>query len=475
MALKFPGTRWLMGRAKLKTLRETTFSSFLDLTKLQGLIAGTHYKVNNQNHVIYFYNGSQILMKDLFFYPSDPNFDELGSLEITGAFIDEVNQIVRKAWNITRSRIRYKLKEYCPRCANPISKQKQLKFQIADDPESYDEWKCNKCGLIHRGFGIKILGTCNPAKNFVYTDFYDPYKKGRLESRKRFIQSLVTDNPFIAREYIEELKTLEEVDKQRLLYGNWDYEQNDFALFPMDVISDIFSNPVEKSDKHYISADVARYGKDLAVIMVFKGFGLVEIHIAEKCSTFQIIEKIVELQEKFLVPRSRVVVDDGGIGGGIVDALPGCKGFISAASPEYHKGKKGFYDYKNLRAQCYFKFSEFARNRTISLKITKKNVFHFGTNLKHRSDEQIRDDIRLELQAISYVDADKDSKVKIIPKDEIKQIINRSPDFSDTIMMFCYLHIKPDDIPIVKGSDDRIYNEVDQFDKGASDWNEFGA
>ena len=387
MALKYPGTRWLMGRAKLKTLRETTFNSFLDLTGLQGLRSGVHYRVNNQNHVIHFFNGSQILMKDLFYYPSDPNFDELGSLEITGAFIDEVNQIVRKAWSITRSRIRYKLKEYCPNCANPIAKQRQLKFQVVDDPESYDEWKCNKCGLIHRGLRVKILGTCNPAKNFVYTDFYDPYKKGVLGQRKRFIQSLVTDNPFIAREYIEELKTLDEADKQRLLYGNWDYENNDFALFKMDVISDLFSNPVERSEKHYISADVARFGKDLAVIMVFLGFELVEIHISEKCSTTEIIEKIKELQEKYIVPRSRVVVDDGGIGGGVVDALPGSKAFISASSPVYHNGQKGLYDYKNLRAQCYFKFSELARNRLISLKIYQEKIQYFGTNKKLKTAE----------------------------------------------------------------------------------------
>jgi phage terminase large subunit len=78
---------------------------------MQGLKAETHYRYNQQSNTISFPNGSQILLKDLFLYPSDPNFDELGSLEITDAFIDECNQTVEKAFNVVKSRIRYKLDE----------------------------------------------------------------------------------------------------------------------------------------------------------------------------------------------------------------------------------------------------------------------------------------------------------------------------------------------------------------------------
>ncbi len=63
------------------------------LAKMQGLEAGKHYKYNGQMSQIELFNGSVILLKDLYAYPSDPNFDELGSLEITDAFIDEANQI----------------------------------------------------------------------------------------------------------------------------------------------------------------------------------------------------------------------------------------------------------------------------------------------------------------------------------------------------------------------------------------------
>ena len=94
--LKYPDTRGLIGRASLKTLKETTLQSFFFVANAQGLKANVHYKFNAQSNQILFPNKSIIFLKDLFLYPSDPNFDELGSLEITDAFIDETAQITKK-------------------------------------------------------------------------------------------------------------------------------------------------------------------------------------------------------------------------------------------------------------------------------------------------------------------------------------------------------------------------------------------
>src|SRR5438128_10211672 len=102
---KYKGSRWLMGRSELKNLKKTTLNSFFEVAKAQGLKADVHYKLNQQESTINFPNGSQILMADLYAYPSDPEFDSLGSLEITGAFIDEAPQVSEKAKNIVKSRI----------------------------------------------------------------------------------------------------------------------------------------------------------------------------------------------------------------------------------------------------------------------------------------------------------------------------------------------------------------------------------
>ena len=81
MCQKYAGTRWLMGRANLKTLKETTLNTFFELST--ALNIGAEYNYNAQSNIIYFNNGSEIILKDLFLYPSDPNYDSLGSLEIS--------------------------------------------------------------------------------------------------------------------------------------------------------------------------------------------------------------------------------------------------------------------------------------------------------------------------------------------------------------------------------------------------------
>ena len=110
MCQTYKGSRWLMGRAKLSSLKETTLKTFFELCAELGVT--NQFKYNGQSNVIVWDNGSEIILKDLFSYPSDPNYDSLGSLEITGAFIDECNQVIYKAWQIVNSRIRYKLKEF---------------------------------------------------------------------------------------------------------------------------------------------------------------------------------------------------------------------------------------------------------------------------------------------------------------------------------------------------------------------------
>ena len=143
MCQNYPGSRWLMGRAKLKTLKETTLNTFFELASKLGISSQFNY--SQHLGMIVWENGSQILLKDLFQYPSDPEFDALGSLEITGAFIDEISQIVFKAWQIVKSRIRYKLKEF--------------------------------------GLGVKMLGSCNPTKNWVYKEFFVKSPKRLIPAR----------------------------------------------------------------------------------------------------------------------------------------------------------------------------------------------------------------------------------------------------------------------------------------------------
>jgi hypothetical protein len=379
--LKYSGTRWLIGRAVLKTLKDTTLNSFFDVCKHQGIKAGEHYSYNAQSNIITFFNKSVILLKDLEQYPSDPNFDELGSLEISGAFVDECNQISEKAWNIVRSRIRYKLDEH---------------------------------GLIP-----KMLGTCNPDKGFIYQTFYKPSKEGNLSEDKAFIQALVTDNPFISQYYIENLQSLDRISKERLLFGNWEYNNNDLALIEYDAISDLYTNEGVKGDNLYITADIARYGADRSVIGLWNGYRCEQIIIKSKENVKEISDLIRGLASVKGIPMSRVVVDEDGVGGGVKDTL-NCKGFVNNS-----RAIKG--NYVNLKSECYYMLAE---------KINKREMFI------RCDDVNVRKSLNEELEYVWRHNADKDNKLAVMPKDKVKEKLGRSPDISDMLMMRLWFELK---------------------------------
>jgi hypothetical protein len=91
-----------------------------------------------------------------------------------------------------------------------------------------------------------MLYTCNPARNWIYSQFYKPWKLRELPRTKAFVPSLVTDNPYVPVEYIENLRNSDdEITKQRLLYGNFEYDDDPTILIHHDVVMDLFSNNAE--------------------------------------------------------------------------------------------------------------------------------------------------------------------------------------------------------------------------------------
>lgn len=374
---EFDGSRWIMGRSKLKTLKETTLNTFFQLTSELGL--SDQFRYNDQKSVIYWNNGSQILLKDLFQYPSDPEFDSLGSLEITGAFIDECNQVANKAFKVVRSRCRYRLTEF---------------------------------GKIP-----KVLGTCNPSKNWVYKDFYKPYRDGNMNSNKAFIQALPTDNPHLPKSYLESLLSLDENSIQRLYFGNWEYDDDPAKLIEYDRIIDCFSNDFVEGGERYITADIARQGKDKSVIGVWNGWRLENIYVWNKNTITQISQEINNLALIHSIPKSNIIADEDGVGGGVVDIV-GCKGFVNNSTPLDDPSMKIKENYNNLKSQCYFGMAK---------KVNLSEMFIVSTEW-----DQL---IIQELEQVKRHNADKDGKLQLIPKEMFKEVLGRSPDFSDMIAM----------------------------------------
>lgn len=197
--LRFPKILMIVARKELKILKATTWKTIKNILDEWGLVEDENYHINNQEGVITFWNGSSIAQLDLAPQPSDPDYNNLGSLEITGAFIDEVSEIGEKAVEVLASRIRLNI-------ANT--------FVVG-----------------------KILMSTNPCTTWVRSTFVqdDDGVPVKLPKGYRFIRFSLFDNPdeqFRAIYFNKLSKIRDKATKMRLLYGNWDFvEGNSMAAY----------------------------------------------------------------------------------------------------------------------------------------------------------------------------------------------------------------------------------------------------
>lgn len=393
--LKYPGSRGFIGRAVFKTLKDTTLKTLFEVAKFQGLKRGLHYDLTGSHdkenpNCIMFENSSMIYLRDLADSPSDPDFDELGSLEITDCFIDECGQVSQKCKDTLRTRIRYGL---------------------------------NTWGLIP-----KALYATNPVKTWPYQEFYKPHRDGQLPFYRKFVQAFVTDNPYAPQAYIDSLDKLPDgPQKQRLRYGNWEYDDDPATLILYEKILDIFTNDFDslRGDR-YLTGDVARLGSDKITVGTWEGWRA-KIKYYEKKRITESYEYIKNTKNSLYIPTSNMILDEDGVGGGLVDML-GCNGFVNnsrALKNPVDEKEENFY---NLKSQCYFKLAE---------RINRNGVF------VDCPDPDIRQEIIEELEWVKQYQMDKDVKKRVLPKEIIKENLGRSPDWADMLMMREWFELAP--------------------------------
>ena len=261
--------------------------------------------------------------------------------------------------------------------------------------------------------------SCNPAKNWVYTEFYKPSVNSTIKEGFSFIPALVTDNKFISKHYEEQLRTLDIVSQQRLLFGNWEYDDSDDILIEYDAILRTFDNKVNEGNR-FITCDVARFGKDKSVVMLWNGLTVVSIKTFDTNTITQLGEYIMDLQQTNGVNLQNIMVDDDGVGGGLVDMLR-CKGFVNNS-----KALKGE-NYQNLKTQCYYKMSSMINKGQVAIRC---------------KDSILKNTIIQELEQVKRTKIDADTKLSMLAKDKVKDLLGRSPDYSDALAMRFYYEIR---------------------------------
>lgn len=403
-AYRYPGYRSFIGREELKRLMQSTYITWMKVCK-HHKIPTDEWSLNGQYNFIQFKNGSRIDLLDLKFIPSDPLYERYGSTEYSDGAIDEAGEIHHLAKDVLKSRIGRTL-------------NKEL-------------------GII-----ANLLSTGNPKKNWTKQEYYKPFVNGTLPENKRVILSLYSDNPFTAEEYGKQLAGINnDVMRQRLKDGNWDYDEDQDALVTYDALSDCFSNTIIKDGQKYLIVDVARFGKDTTTINQWDGLELNKIDVFSKQDTQNTIQKVKDSTAINQIPWSNTMIDEDGIGGAVVDGMLGVKGFIANSSPIPTRtnivAKQGVSyindfipktNFRNLKTQCAFKLANLINEHKIKFNVP-----------------EYREIIIEELSALlRHKNADSDGKLQIKPKDEVKESLGRSPDVGDAIIMRMWYELKKD-------------------------------
>jgi len=406
-----PWSKRVIGRKELVNLKRTTLDTYRKIMRFYGIPMEDRGVLNNQTNTIKFDNWSQIILLDCATQTSDPERTRFWSLELTGAFVDEANEVDAKGIAMLKTR---------------IWRQNVFNNVKARDKDgnliTIDGYK--KCP--------KFLECFNPNKGHVYNDYYKPWKDGTLPPYRKFVRATAGDNPYLSPSYIEQLERSDEITKQRLLYGNFDYDDTPGKLFRWDEITDLFVANIEEDNTTYITCDVARLGEDKTIIVVWKGFKGVEVRTYQKQTTDQTVAVIKDLEQYYNCRRSNICIDSDGVWGGVADNLRGCVNFMNNASPIVQKDE--LRNYANLKTQCYFKLKYLMEKRLIRLDVSG----------------EIQERIQNELDNIVLKDVDAENKVRLESKEDMKKRLGHSPDYADAIMMRMRWELNKSTSPVTK-------------------------
>ncbi len=280
--------------------------------------------------------------------------------------------------------------------------------------------------------------------------------------------------------YLANLLSQDAATKAQLLDGNWKIRQDGLSLCNYEAINDLFTNfikppivddeeeeeedntwfdqedtePEEEEDddeqeefEHmYLTCDAARFGVNLAVLQVWRGFQIVKIVIFTTSSIPDQVNGIEELRKEFGIMKSHCIVDEDGVGGGVVDGgYVGFHGDQPVKPDEITKIKE---NYANLKTQCAYRMADRINKGKIAISLKDVVVDGVATD-QVQVGKTIYDVSKLIKEDLRSQKRDKpnmEGKKRMIPKSKQKVILKgRSPDNGDAINMREYFEIfKPE-------------------------------
>jgi hypothetical protein len=164
-----------------------------------------------------------------------------------------------------------------------------------------------------------------------------------------------------------------------------------------------------------LGVDVARYGADHSVVAIIRGSHVESLVTWHGASTTDSADRVLELAGslKMGLGRPRIVIDEPGLGGGLIDVIRKANWEViafngAASAPEPAR-------FLNLRAASHWKFRELLENSLISLP----------------RDAMLEE----EALAVEWQLAVGSGGIQIVAKDMMRKALGRSPDRLDAVVM----------------------------------------
>lgn len=229
--------------------------------------------------------------------------------------------------------------------------------------------------------------------------------------------------------YLGNLNALDENEKLRLLGGNWKISLKGDDIYDSKKFNDMFTNSYVPKGENYITTDIAMKGSDKFIVYVWSGKRLEDFHVMDKSSGPQVINLIKDNAFAHAVPHSSIVFDNDGVGQFVDGFIEGAREFNNGARPLPNDETGVPENYRNLKTQCFF-HSGAAVDRG------EYYITPYAANKRYDDKMTLKERMLFERKAVKRANIDKDGKLCVIKKEEMKNFLNgQSPDVMDCFMM----------------------------------------
>jgi len=290
--------------------------------------------------------------------------------------------------------------------------------------------------------GARLLMCGNPTQLSGF--FYDSHNKNRASYTTFHIDGRKSSR--VSQEFVQTIINMygEDSDVFRVrVAGDFPLQEDDIFI-PLSLVENSimteFSAPKQPHLIH-IGADIARFGDDKTVIGYKIDEKVAFYKKRQGQDTMKTADDIILLGEQ-LVQRYQlkepiaVKIDDGGVGGGVVDRLRQ----IKRNQPE----RFWWLEIYPVKFGQRIKHKHYYDSTTYMMAVVKKLLQHYDEQGNQKAIELILpddDDMVAQLSGRKYAITE-NSKIKIESKKDMKKRGRPSPDEADCILLLC-LPVKP--------------------------------